>query len=81
MDTIASRFRDEGWPDEALFCQQLGLIKPHCRWNEGYWEFGGDQIRRWDEIQNTSREVGMLSNHLVRTYLAELKKDQSNQPT
>ncbi len=69
MDAIADRHRAQGWPDTALFEQELALIKPYCRWNEGYWDFGSNAQRKWNEIQNTSKDVTMLANHLLRIYL------------
>lgn len=69
MDAIADRHRAQGWPDAALFEQELAVIKPYCRWNEGYWDFGQNVQRKWNEIQNTSKDVTMLANHLLRIYL------------
>ena len=40
----------------------LSRIEPHCRWTSGRWETIG---RRWDDIQNTPRDVRLLSNLLV----------------
>ncbi len=69
MDAIADRYRAEGWPTADLFAEELALIKPYCRWNEGYWDFGNNVQRKWNEIQNTSKDVTMLANHLLRIYL------------
>jgi DGQHR domain-containing protein len=68
MDAIADRQRDGAWPDQAFFGVELQKLRPHCRWNEGYWEFGPELRRRWDELQNTPRDVQVLSNHLLRVY-------------
>lgn len=54
--------------DEAYFVAELRRIAPECRWTEGWWEFGSGQRRRWDEVQNVSRDVTMLANHLTRKY-------------
>ena len=40
----------------------LSSIAPHCRWTSGEWEAIG---RRWDDLQNTPRDVRLLSNLLV----------------
>lgn len=60
MDQLMTRI-DGRNPQERV---QLALsrMKPHCRWTEGTWEAIS---RRWDEIQNTPRDVRMLSNLLV----------------
>ncbi|MCB9759488.1 MAG: DGQHR domain-containing protein [Alphaproteobacteria bacterium] len=68
MDAIADRHR-EGWPDQTLFEVELRRMKPHCRWTEGYWDFGPETKLRWNEVQNTSKDVDLLTNHLSRIYL------------
>jgi DGQHR domain-containing protein len=37
-------------------------IAPYCHWTSGEWDTIG---RRWDDIQNTTRDVRLLSNLLV----------------
>lgn len=68
MDAMADRRREEA-PDMSYFSGELRKIKPECRWNEGYWEFGQGHHRRWDEIQNTPKDVALVANHLNRLYL------------
>jgi DGQHR domain-containing protein len=46
---------------------ELAGIVEHCRWTSGVWEeLGG---LKWNDIQNTSQHVRLLSNHLVRLYV------------
>ena len=46
---------------------ELASLADHCRWTSGAWdELGGI---KWNEIQNTSQHVRLLSNHLVRLYV------------
>lgn len=59
MDQIMTRPGVDSIED---VCQILGRIAPHCRWTSGQWEALG---RRWNDIQNTPRDVRMLSNLLV----------------
>ena len=68
MDAMADRQRDT-WPDAGFFAQELRKLKPVCRWNEGFWEFGPEHHRRWDDIQNTPKDVQLVANHLSRLYL------------
>jgi hypothetical protein len=69
MDAIAGDYRSEGkLPSEDMFAEHLAAIKPHCRWNEGHWEFGPKSLRGWNEIQNTSKDVIVVTNHLSRKY-------------
>lgn len=68
MDAIADRYRREGRPTQALFVQDLERLAPVCHWTTGFWELGKDRKRRWDEIQNTSQDRRLLTNHLMIQY-------------
>jgi len=47
------------------FLDGLRLIQPHCHWSSGTWEFG----RKYNDIQNTPKDVSMFCNWLSRRYL------------
>jgi DGQHR domain-containing protein len=47
--------------------RELGLVRPICRWTGGIWERVNGL--RWNEIQNLSSHIRMLSDALVRAYL------------
>ncbi len=66
MDTVAGRYRREGPPSQAQFEADLTKLRPYCRWTEGDWEF--NPPRRWNEIQNTSRDIKLLSDYLLDQY-------------
>lgn len=52
--------------------KELRFIVPHCNWTSGTWtELGGLE---WNEIQNLTKHVKALSNHLIRKYLQEKAK-------
>ena len=52
--------------------KELRFIAPHCNWTSGTWtELGGLD---WNEIQNLTKHVKALSNHLIRKYLQEKAK-------
>jgi len=44
----------------------LMRLADHCAWTSGAWEFGVDQSRRWNGIQNTPNDVKVLTSHLLR---------------
>lgn len=44
----------------------LSRLGEHCAWTSGSWEFGTDQVRRWNGIQNTPNDVKVLTSHLLR---------------
>jgi len=47
--------------------RELRHVKPHCHWTSGAWNELGDL--KWNDIQNISTHIRMLSNFLIRTYL------------
>lgn len=49
--------------------KELGSIAPYCRWTSGEWEdLGGIAF---NELQNVSKHLSMVSNYLVRKYLEQ----------
>ena len=68
MDAIADRHRSAGIPDSDCFQGDLASISGVCRWTDGYWDFGPGAQRKWNEIQNTSKDVQFLSNYLLTQY-------------
>jgi DGQHR domain-containing protein len=68
MDAIADRYRGHDVPSRELFSSDLAPIRDVCRWTDGYWDFGGGRTRKWNEIQNTSRDIELLANHLLMHY-------------
>lgn len=74
MDTIFERYIRVRIPDEADFVADLSVLKDVCRWTNGFWEFGPHSQRKWNELQNTSRDIQMLSNYLRAEYMARVWK-------
>jgi DGQHR domain-containing protein len=72
MDAIAERHRPKQLPAEEDFRSDLEGIKEVCRWTDGYWDFGPGMQRRWNEIQNTSKDIQLLSNYLLIQYKARV---------
>jgi len=55
---------------EILACLRHDKV---CAWTSGTWYFSATDIREWDKIQNTSSDLRILTDHLVR-----IVRDQSN---
>ena len=36
---------------EQQFATDLYPMREVCRWTDGYWDFGPDRVRKWNEIQ------------------------------
>jgi hypothetical protein len=46
---------------------ELQRIAPTCAWTDGVWvDLGGIP---WNQLQNTARDIKVLSNLLVRSYV------------
>jgi DGQHR domain-containing protein len=74
MDEIAYRL-DAALPTEEQFEQELRRIADHCAWTNGFWEFSAGDRRRWNELQNTPRDIKILSDHLVGVYRRAIADD------
>jgi len=70
MDAIAERYRSEQHPSLKQFRQDIKPLKAVCRWTDGYWDFGPGLQRKWSDVQNTSKDVQLLSNYLLLQYKA-----------
>lgn len=68
MDAIADRHRREGPLTRRTFIENLEPLIPACRWTDGFWDFGPGAQRRWNEIQNTSKDIQLLTNYLMVQY-------------
>ena len=68
MDAIADRHRSIQRLDKKRIVADLLPMVKVCRWTDGFWEFGPGHQRRWDEIQNTSKDIQMLTNYLLVQY-------------
>lgn len=67
MDTIAD-VHYGGIPTQEEFVSHLTPLIPVCQWTEGYWEFGPDNRRKWNELQNKSNDINLLANYLLEQY-------------
>jgi DGQHR domain-containing protein len=72
MDAISDRYRHEGLPSQDQFCEDLKPLEDVCRWTDGYWDFGPGAQRKWNEIQNTTKDIQMLTNYLLLQYKARV---------
>ena len=68
MDAIADRYRGSRTPTRDEFAKDLEAMKDVCRWTDGYWDFGPGQQRKWNEIQNTPKDVELLANYVLTQY-------------
>lgn len=68
MDAIGARHRAVAVPSEGLFVKDLLPLREVCCWTDGHWDFGPGQVRKWNELQNTSKDIQLLSHYLLVKY-------------
>jgi hypothetical protein len=66
MDAIADRHLPDRFPTVDEYIQDLSYLAPACRWTSGTWDFTAP--RRWNEIQNTPRDIQLVSDYLLLQY-------------
>jgi hypothetical protein len=68
MDAIGDEYLPARAPGADDFMRGLADLVPCCRWTSGYWQFGRDQLRRWNDLQNTPRDIQLLTDFLLSEY-------------
>ena len=68
MDAIVDRYRRHGVPTTDQVVENLRPLRPICRWTSGEWLFASGARRRWNEIQNTPKDIELLVDHLLDAY-------------
>lgn len=72
MDAISDRLGLDAVPNEDDFRVDLKAIADVCRWTSGFWELGIQHQRRWNDLQNTPRDIQLLTNYLLFEYKARV---------
>jgi DGQHR domain-containing protein len=70
MDAMADRLHGRQRLDVNGFVGELSKIRDQCHWTCGEWNLGTGITRRWNDFQNTTRDIQMLTNHLLALYRA-----------
>ena len=71
MDAIADRYPRE-IPNQDAFMADLQPLIEVCRWTSGTWNFGPHNQRRWNDLQNTPRDIQLLTSYLLFEYKARV---------
>lgn len=66
MDAIVEHRQRVLSSDE--FYEELKLLDRVCHWTNGTWEFGPEQTRPWNDLQNTPRDIQTLTDYLLNQY-------------
>ena len=67
MDAITDRYRRGGPPTREQFKADLEPLRESCAWTRGHWEFPTG-VRKWNDVQNTSKDVQLLADYLLTEY-------------
>jgi DGQHR domain-containing protein len=73
MDAISDRYRHLGSLSQKKFEDNLAPLKDFCRWTNGFWDFGGGIQRKWNEIQNTPKDIQILTNFMLNKYREKMQ--------
>ena len=65
MDSMADRLHGRHRLDVNAFVGELGKLRDHMHWTSGEWDLGSGVTRRWNDFQNTTRDIQLLTNHLL----------------
>lgn len=52
------------------FLEGLAVLRNKCAWTEGQWHFADGEVVAWNHVENTSRQIQRLSEHLVNAVRA-----------
>jgi DGQHR domain-containing protein len=73
MDAIVDRLWATGVPSEEDFRLDLKAVADCCHWTAGRWQMGSDRrFYEWNDLQNTPRDIQLLTNHLLSEYKARV---------
>lgn len=69
MDAIAYKLSPR-WdtPPVTTITKELRVLGKDIPWTEGCWQFSKTMILPWNELQNTTRHIDLVTNYLIRKY-------------
>ncbi len=66
MDHLhARRLKGADW-NAISIANELQTLAPHCAWTSGAWHFSDEDVRGWNVLQNTDRDVRLLTAYMTR---------------
>lgn len=68
MDTISDKYRNLDTVTEEIFLSELKVLKDVCAWTSGEWKFSSSIKRNWNDVQNISKDIEIISNYLLSFY-------------
>jgi DGQHR domain-containing protein len=69
MDAIAEDVDDLERDDLIeVFVGGLSRVDEACAWTGGAWQLADDDVRKWNELQNTPKDIQKLASYLLGVY-------------
>jgi DGQHR domain-containing protein len=68
MDQIATRSKKGTVTSKAVFATEIELIATKLRWSSGFWTIPGRGKVQWNDFQNTSKDLSILTSHILDLY-------------
>lgn len=69
MDAIVEGYIVEGFDITIEGCAaELEPLAARCHWTTGEWTFADGMVRRWNDLQNTPKDIRLLTEHLDYLY-------------
>ncbi len=68
MDAIGEEHMPTAAPNRDDFTRGLAHVVPICHWTDGYWQFTPVHQRRWNDLQNTPRDIQLLTDFLLSEF-------------
>ncbi len=78
LDTIVDNYPADHLPTQAVLQEELQALQPNCHWTAGVWDLGHGVQRRWNDLQNTSKDVRLLANYLTALYRSHARSKSGN---
>ena len=72
MELLVGR---DGAQKKEDFARGLSVLKGHTAWTRGSWRFSDTEEIPWNRLENTSRQINGLAQHLVSIVRRESQKD------
>jgi DGQHR domain-containing protein len=72
MELLVGR---DGAQETEEFARGLSVLKGHTAWTSGAWHFSEGEVTAWNKIENTSRQINGLAQHLVSIVRRESQKE------
>jgi DGQHR domain-containing protein len=68
MDQIATQSKKGTITSKAVFATEIELIAAKLRWSSGFWSIAGKGKVQWNDFQNTSKDLSILTSHILDLY-------------